>query len=523
MAKRSPTGILVAALIWIVVLAAAAAAYRFLIHPRTQSRLEDRTGSARRFKQEPTLALDSFSGYCLLRSDGYHEALNRQGIRLRLDDDGADYAGRLAALRNGDIDLAVFTIDSLLKAGAEAGELPGTIVLVIDETKGADAIVAYKTGVPTLDQLDDPRAGFVLTPDSPSEFLARVAVANFNLPRLPDTWLHGKDGADAVYRAFRAAPRDEPRAYVLWEPYVSKALKEKDAHVLLDSGKLSGYIMDVLVVRRAYLSEQEEVVRRIVETYLREAYAVSRRQGMADLVVEDARNLGLDDVGRKEARALVEGIAWRNTLENYLQFGLMDGGRSGGLPHIEDATRRILDVLLRTAAIDSNPWEGRLHVLYYDKILRQLKDADFHPGNVLALEGGGEGLDFETVRGEAGTVGLTDEQWASLVPMGEMRVEALSFARGTARLNLSSERHLTNLAGQLKAFPHTYLRVTGHARAVGDLEANLKLSGERAEAALAYLVAQGTDRERLRADAAEPSASNGSAQSVTFELGQLPY
>jgi hypothetical protein len=42
------------------------------------------------------------------------------------------------------VQLAVFTIDSLITAGAKAGDFPGSIVLVIDETKGGDAIVAAR-------------------------------------------------------------------------------------------------------------------------------------------------------------------------------------------------------------------------------------------------------------------------------------------------------------------------------------------------------------------------------------------
>ena len=70
--------------------------------------------------------------------------------------------------------MAVFTIDGYLAAGQELGEFPGTIVAIVDETVGADAIVAFEDDVPSLTSLDDRSARVVLTPASPSEFLARV-------------------------------------------------------------------------------------------------------------------------------------------------------------------------------------------------------------------------------------------------------------------------------------------------------------------------------------------------------------
>ena len=88
---------------------------------------------------------------------------------MNLHDDGADYAARIRALQAGDAQLAVFTIDALLKASAELNEMPATIVALVDETTGADAIVAYKSKVPNIDALNAAETRFVLTPSSPSE------------------------------------------------------------------------------------------------------------------------------------------------------------------------------------------------------------------------------------------------------------------------------------------------------------------------------------------------------------------
>jgi hypothetical protein len=195
------------------------------------------------------------------------------------------------------------------------------------------------------------------------------------------------------------------------------------------------------------------------------------------------------------------------------------------LPHLEDAILRILDVLQKTGAIDSDPLNGQANILFYDKILRDLKASNFHPGKTLNLlsDGSTEDLGFESVRSAKALPALSDPQWASLIQVGEMRMEPLSFGRGGARLNISSQRNLTKLAQQLDAFPQYYLNVVGHARAEGDADANLLLAKQRAKAAQDFLLSQGVNPNRMRAEAAPPNHRGGAAQSVSFVVGQLPY
>jgi len=127
--KRSRRVVLVA-LVWLVVAGGAALLYKLVIAPgRAEDELR-RTGTPSRFSATVRIAHDSFSGYCLLRSEDLAARMSDRGVRLEFTDDGADYAARLAALRDGDVDLAVFTIDALLKASAALAEFPATIVLV---------------------------------------------------------------------------------------------------------------------------------------------------------------------------------------------------------------------------------------------------------------------------------------------------------------------------------------------------------------------------------------------------------
>lgn len=497
-------------------------AFRFLVYPTMQGDLVAVTGSESRYHSEVRILLDSFSGYAPLRSPALREELESRGIKLELNNDQADYQQRMKALSKGDTDLAVFTVDAFVASGAGLGEFPGTIVMVLDETYGADAIVAYEQGASSLRDLDHADARLVLTPASPSEFLARVAIAEFGLDRLSTSWREA-DGAGAVYQQMRGAPRSERRAWVLWEPFTSQALEDPDVHVLFDSSQLSGYIVDVLVARRQYLLDHPDVVRAVVEAWLRTLHnASSQPGGLVQLVQRDSEITG-DPLTASQAQHVVEGIRWRNTLENYAYFGSVPTERVPGIMHIEDSIDNIADILLRTGALGANPVAGRASELFYRGVLDAMMVEDFHPGKGLGIVDGGKGTADLRSSVHDELPALSDEDWAGLTPVGSLRVKPIAFGRGTARLNVQSQRELDGLARRLQSLPRFYLTVWGHARAEGDPAANLALAQERAGSALAYLVIHGVSAKRIRALAAEPSGTGGEHQSVSFELSQHAY
>lgn len=505
-------------LVWLVLLGLGVVAWKLLFVPARRAAEEqqqksdyeareaerrkklEEAGSASRYRHQLNLHLDSFSGYAILRSSEFAEELGQHGIRLNLHDDGADYNARIKALQSGDAQVAAYTIDALIKSSAELGDAPATIVLLIDETAGADAIVAYKAAVPNVDALNRPETKFVLTPSSPSETLARVVMSRFNLDQLPaQPFIPAKDAQD-VFQRYKDAKPSEPYAYVLWEPYVSQMLKNDQVHVVVDSSRFPGAIVDVLVANRDFLLKKPDVVKDFVECYLRTVYRFRDRADMLRLVVQDAQRVG-SPITEQEGHKLVDGIWWKNTQENLAHLGLLSGKP---LSHLEDMVVNITDVLKSTGAITADPTNGNPNYLYYSRVLEELRD--FHPGG-----------EAETIR-EVKLAALTDEQWNKLTEVGTARVEPLVFARGTDRLTERSRAVLDELAGKLVT-TQFYVLIRGNASREGDLEQNKLLAERRAKAAEQYLLSQGVDPQRIRAIGAEPSG----ATSVSFVLGQLPY
>lgn len=493
--------------VWLVIFGVGAVAWRYLVQPRIeqteQQRAEQRINfgsSDSRYDHRVNLSLDGFSGYAVLRSQEFAKELSDKSIKVNFVDDGADYRKRIDDLKTGKSQMAVFTIDALLKTSAEVGDLPASIVAMIDETRGADAIVGFKSKYPDADALNNPNLRFVLTPDSPSETLARVVMTHFKLPNLAANPIIRADGAEAVYKQYRQASQNEDKVYVLWEPYVSKALENPNMRIIVSSRDYFGYIVDVLVVSREFLRDKEPVVKDIIECYFRAAY--THRTNMKGLVLSDAQSAG-EPLTQKQAERLVNGVQWKDTRRNYAHFGIDSGS---GLQHIEDMIERITKVLLATDAMSSDPTGGKPNLLYYRSILDDLKGENFHPEGTGAID---DSLQLRA---------LTDQEWRNLDKVGTMNVDELVFRRGTAKLERRSQNTLDELADALRT-QQFYVEIAGVALRRGNQDLNKKLAASRAQAALEYLVQKGIDADRIRA--AEPSL--GASPSVNFKLGQLPY
>jgi hypothetical protein len=478
-------------------------------HAKLRARLAPLDDELKKKHPRTKLAIDSFSGYCVFRSEEFRARLTaaRPDIKLHLADDGADYKKRIQTLQSGETPLAVFTLDALINNSALFDSPPAAVVMLIDETRGADAMVAYKDALPNLDALNRPDLKIVLTPDSPSETLARLVRSEFKLPKLAkECFVPAKDAED-VFKRFREAGPTEPQAFVLWEPYVSKLLRQYPrAHVLIDSSRFSGYIVDVLVAQKKYLQENPDEVDAVVRAYL-EAAAVYQRspQDMARLVRADSKKLADADklpepLTTEEAEKVVHGIAWKTTPENYGHLGLLPPERGAHLLPVEEMVKNIGGLLIKTRAI-SRPVKP---ALFYDRsVCARLHEAGFDPGGAVAMKPAAPTADGADV-------------WGKLRRVGMLEVEPITFQRGSAALPAEAEGPLGELVEKMKTLPEYYLEIRGHAR--GMTNEDRDLARERAEAVAKWLRDKGgLEPQRLRAVGMEQSAEQAAVTFVVLE------
>ena len=523
MTKAKKAGCLVAAVAWCVILLILGVAYKFLVAPYFSEKLTDATGSDSRYTREITLTADSFSGYAILRSPYLRNWLSKREIKLNVIDDGADIPSRVDRMEDEETDFAVFTIDSYLSAGAEKETFPGSIVMVLDGTQGGDAVVAHESVFDSIQSLDKSDTRFVLTPDSPSEFLARVILANFNLPAIGEDWLESADGSKKVLEQLKKSNPTDSKAFILWQPHIAQALQSSGFKVLLDSSQIKGYIVDVLVARRSFLRDQPDLADTFIEGYFRALYHYqTQKPEMEKLIGQDAEKTTGDRMDKTLTQAVMEGIHWKNTMENYTHFGLQNAGPSAGHVHLEDMIGGIMEVLTKTGALKTDPLNGQYHTIYYDQVLSRLQASDFHPGRAVNIV---EGAVTMTPDQQAAITSspLTDAQWQQLKPVGTLKADPITFVRGSSNVSRSSQRSVQKLARQLEAFPNFYLEIIGQTRAEGNVSANQRLATDRADAVADLLRQEGVENWRIRTEAAPSRSASGSYQSVLFQVGQLPY
>lgn len=507
----SKAKIFLACLIWLVLLGAGVAIYRLWLVPASEAKekqqkaqiIEETSGSSN-YKHTLRVGLDGFTGYAVLRSSQLKQELRSRSIKLELVDDAADYSSRMQALRDGDIHLSAFPIDALLKASAAIGSTPATIIGILDETRGADAVVAYKDRFPDINALNSPETRIVFVGDSPSETLVHALMQKFDLTSLSQQSLVPVGSEAELLRRYRAAKPAGNEVFATWEPVVSQMKQNPALHVLTDTSKETGFIIDALVANRDFLSKNETLAQEFLKSYFRALYALNEQSGgLKSLVKSDASAAGtrLDET---QVTALESGIIWKNTQENFAHFGL----RPASVVLVEDMIDRVTRLLTQSGTLSSDPTGGRPATLFYEKPLAALQASGFHPGS-----------SDEAIREVESLPQLSEAQWNRLVPVGTAQVPSLIYARGTSRLTQSSQAKLDDLVDNLQSWPRYYLMVRGNASTRGDEEANRKLARTRAEAALQYLLTKGVPAAKMRAMDGELSGQT----SVTFVLGQPPY
>jgi hypothetical protein len=224
------------------------------------------TSDAQRIEANVAIGVDNWAGYYPLCSSHFRTSMRNEGILTTCENDNADIEERFKKLKRGDLQFAVATIDAYLALGNDY-QFPGTIVAVIDESKGGDAIVAYEQTISSIDDIKGNTAlRIALTPDSPSEHLTRSMAVHFDVKMLLERgrWMVNADGSEDALNMLQNQKVD---AAVLWEPDVTKALQINGVKKILGSEDTEKLIVDVLLVNRDFLDEKPALVKRFISAY----------------------------------------------------------------------------------------------------------------------------------------------------------------------------------------------------------------------------------------------------------------
>jgi outer membrane protein OmpA-like peptidoglycan-associated protein len=430
---------------------------------------------------------DSYAGYAFIKSTEMRKRLARKGIVLNFNDDGAAYAERLKKLNDSEYDFIVLPISSYMEHGSRY-KYPGVITGAISESRGADAILAFKDFPFTkINDLNDSEIKITLTPDSPSEDLVNLTITNFDLDELQgrEDWMIEASGSEAVYKQAKADQNDPAKGkhlYPMWEPDISNAVENLGMKKIWGSDNFRNYIVDVFVFSRKYVNNKEADVREIIRTYFEVVdYYMARKEEMFD----ELRSV--TGAKRTIVPSFMDNIKWYNLQENaHLMFGIQGVTGAGsyadeGLVKTIYAWNDVNRLMKKDIKVD-NPYE----ILNKTFIEGLVSTAVIPVGTKLENV-----KDFET---------LSNDQWEKLQESGTMRVENITFQSGIGRLDNLGEETVDNVAQKLiHNYPDYRVLVAGHT-AFGDAEANLKLSQERADIVRQQLIAvYNIDEDRIMA------------------------
>lgn len=463
-------------------------AAKFLM-PKFYNDLQISSSDAVSTKGTLTIAVDNWVGYIPLCSSHMKKTMRRRGYLLECVNDNADYSQRFSYLKKAKYDFAVATIDSYL-LNASRVNFPGTIVSVLDESKGGDAIVSWENSIASIEAIKkNENIKVAYTPDSPSSYLLKAVGSHFDVPLFKQHsgfWQKETDGSTQALKMFL---NKEVDMAVLWEPDVSKALAKKGVKKLLGTEDTRKLIVDILIVNRDFSRKKPQAVEALLENYFKTLKYY--RQNEDELIKEIKKSA---DVNAKQAKQLLHSVSWTSLAENGLSwFGLSYQNQSvnEGLVETIDAT---IDILTDSGDLVENPLpEHNPYRVINSNFVSELFE------KAMSIGFGNKNVQVSDDSLSRKFPALSEYNWKALKEIGTLQVRPISFQSGTSLLSEEGKEELDKALKQLEHYPNFRIVIKGHTGTRGDEAKNRVLSQERAKAVARYMEEiYGVDSNRLR-------------------------
>jgi hypothetical protein len=314
---------------------------------------------------------------------------------------------------------------------------------VIDESKGGDAIVAWKDKVANLDALKRMQGVKVaFTPNSPSEHLLRSMAVHFDVPALrgKGPWRVEADGSSEALKKLLARQSD---VAVVWEPDVTRALANNSIVKLLGTEDTRRLIVDILLVGRGYSTQHPDAVNVLLtRTFWWQRSIVKIRCGWK-------RGRAETKLPPESVKRLLEGCAWASLSDN-AQTWL--GATTG--------TDALVDTIQSTARILVDAGDFKSHPLPDQDPYRIISRQFISKLYVGAVTGGGTQSGPPSL--ERKFAALSDAGWQALKEVGTLKALPVGFQSGTAELSHEGKLELDRAMDTLSHYPNFRVVIKGH-------------------------------------------------------------
>ncbi|MBI4816837.1 MAG: OmpA family protein [Deltaproteobacteria bacterium] len=355
----------------------------------------------------------------------------------------------------------------------------GRAVVIVDNTRGADAVIAKDPSIQRVEDLAGKRVA--LLQFTPSHGMVTDAIENSSLTaRKKQTvqmvYINAEEGTAGVRAAFESGSVD---AAALWDPDLSLAIKKvPGAHVVYSTKTATDLIYDVMVCDQRALAtpDGEAAIGKFVDGWLDGVKAAEANPDDAvDALVktEEFFQLLVKDHGEAFVKELFSNLDWTGLEDNVRILGL-----AGGTNHYERVYKRF-DQVYRAAGALANPNSPVIN-----------PPDSFEYKFVKSLLSSAPAARTEAAKPQF-TFSETEREKVAQKAATLTKPVAVTFKSGSAELTKRAQKTIDDdMVPLIENNGSAYFEVSGNTDSVGSKETNLKLSQQRAVAVVSYLTGE---------------------------------
>ena len=354
----------------------------------------------------------------------------------------------------------------------------GRAVLVVDNTQGGDAVIARDASIRRIEDLVG--HSVALLQYTPSHGMLLDAIENSSLTARQRTqinmvFINADEGTAGVRAAFESGQVD---AAVLWDPDLALALRAPGAHVVYSTRIATNLIFDVIVCDQRVLDDEANhaAIQAFVAGWLEGVTAARADRAAARTALtrtEEFFTLLAREQGDPFVESLFDNVVWTGLEDNVRILGL-----AGGTNFYENVYARFDRIYRGTGALAGpiSPVIAPSDSFDY-RFVRSLMEAT------------------PTVREEAQRpqFEFTETERAEVADDAPVvtRPVIVNFATGSAELTRRAQQVIDQeMVPLIESHGSAYFEVSGNTDSTGTTSVNDRLSTQRAQAVVDYLVTQ---------------------------------
>jgi outer membrane protein OmpA-like peptidoglycan-associated protein/ABC-type nitrate/sulfonate/bicarbonate transport system substrate-binding protein len=369
--------------------------------------------------------------------------------------------------------------------GLRGSGFDGKMVVIVDNTRGGDAVIARK-GIDRVEDLANRKVA--LLQYTPSHWLLVNALDNSSLggrkrQSVQMVFVNAEEGTPGVRAAFTAKQVD---AAVLWEPDLSLALKAApDAHVVYSTAIATNLVYDGMVCDTRAIDGSFDAVQGFVSGWLQGVDAAKKDPAAATAALV-ATEPFFAELQSQEGAAFIHdlygGVLWTGLDDNLRVLGMADG------PNHYERVYKQADQVWRAAGALADP--NAPVIAPQDAFDRRFIEALAQKD--AAAKAAAAKPEF--------TFSEKEQKEATKKTPTLTKPVSIKFNTASAELTKRAMQQLDQeVVPVLDAMGSAYFSVEGNTDGTGSRNQNVQLSKQRAEAVVAYLVGQWEfPRERFK-------------------------